>query len=146
MTNKVVSSVCITLSEKFGLDYKIYKELVKQNLQEPCFFVECISPKRTQYLNNRYYRQHKICISYFPFSENNRFECNAIIDELLLAVNHIYVDGNLVLGKNIRFEFNDAKSVHTEYSHTIMQAFIDYDFFTIECDEDVPIMGDLTQI
>lgn len=143
MVNSVISAVCSAIFDSFGSDYPIYKELVKQNLAQPCFFVECVIPKRTQHLNNRYYRQHSICIYYFPSSPDNRFESNSVLEKLYLALDFISIDANLVQGKNFRCEFVDPKNIRSEFSHSIMKFYVDFDFFTYENTTLVDLMGDL---
>lgn len=144
ITNKVISGVCSSIFNSFGHEFPIYKELVKQNLIEPSFFVECISHKRSQELNNRFFRQHSICISYFPSSSDYRFECNSVFEKLFLALDFILVDDNLISAKNLRCEFADAKNQRLEFSHTIMKVFVDYDFFTYEQLQFCNLMQDLS--
>lgn len=140
MTNLVVTGVCKGIFDMFGSDYYIYKELVKQNLKEPCFFVECVTPKRTQCLNNRYLRQYGICVHYFPTSENFREECNSVFEKLACCLDYITVDGDLIGTKNLRFVFDDPKNIRSEYSHSIMQVFFDVEFFTYENTQLVDLM------
>lgn len=127
------------------MEIPVYKELVKQNLIEPCFFVECVVPKRTQFLNNRYLRQHSICVRYFPSSVDFRFECNLVFEQLQLALEYIFVDGNLVRGNNISCKFTDAKTLNSEFSHTVMKVFVDFDFFTYEFDDEFELMDSITK-
>ncbi len=132
MINTVVSSVCGAIYDCFKDDYKIYKELVKQDLNNPCFFVECEKETRTQQLNYRYFRQHAIAIYYFPEKENFRAECNDVFNKLRYALEYVNVDGSLVRTKNLRFEYTDAKKNRGEYSHVILKVLVDLDFFTYE--------------
>lgn len=136
-----MSSVCLALSSAFELP--VYKELVKQNLCEPCFFVECVLPKRTRYLNNRFLRQHAFCIHYFPSSSDFREECNSVYEKMVAVLEYINVDGNLVCGNNLVCSFVDAKNIRSEFSHSVMKVTVDFDFFTYEYDDDFEFMGEL---
>lgn len=73
-------------------------------------------------------------------------ECNSVFEQLLLALEYICVEGNLVRGNNLSCKFTDAKTLNSEFSHTVMKVFVDYDFFTYEYDDDVELMGDITQV
>lgn len=126
MINKVVSGVCIALYKTFGDKYSIYKEEIKQGLQEPCFFVDCIIPKRTKVLNNRYYRENTFSINYFPKSNNYRKECNEVLEKMYGALEYIMVDNSLVMGKNLNFDFSDG----------VMIVTINFDFHTFEYTKD----------
>lgn len=127
MINKVVSGVCTALYNSFGDKYTIYKEVIKQGLQEPCFLVECYDPRRKQMLNDRYYRQMAIAVHYFPKSKNNyRSECNEVLEKLYTTLELITIDGDLTRGQNFNKEFSDD----------IMIVFVDYDFYTFETPKD----------
>lgn len=143
MINSVISAVCQTIYNDFGDKYIIYKELVKQNLTAPCFFVECTNETRTQELSNRYFRQHTIAIYYFPESENYRGECNDIFNKLRNSLDYISLDGNLLKAKNLKFEYGDAKKNIGEFSHVILKVFVNYDFFTYENIQVDSVMQDL---
>lgn len=143
MINSVVSSVCSAIYDAFGDDYCIYKEFVQQNFVEPCFFVDCIIPLRTRCLNNRFYRQHAFCIRYFPSTADYRSECHDVLEKLRVALDYISLDGNLIPAKNWNCEFSDSKTLTYEISKTIMQVFVDFDFFTIETGDPVTLMGEL---
>ncbi len=123
MINKVTSGICTALYNTFGNEYTIYKEEIKQDLKEPCFLVSCYRPNRSKVLNKRYYRQHGMVINYFPKSTNDyRYECNEVLEKLYQTLEYITIDENLVMGRNMRYEFSDG----------IMIIFIDYDFYTFE--------------
>lgn len=132
MLNTVISSVCTAVYESFGDEYKIYKELVKQNLTSPCFFIDCDQTNRTQGLNNRFFREHVIAIYYFPQNEDFRAECNDIISKLQSSLAYILIEGNLVRGKNLKFAYTDFKKSRSEFSHTVLKINVNFDFFTYE--------------
>lgn len=136
MINKVISGVCTSLYEAFGDDYAIYKEEIKQGLTPPCFLVECYLPRRTQVLNNRYYRQNGMAIHYFPKSAKYKSECNEVLEKLYLALEYITIDNNLTRGLNLRKEYSDG----------IMIVFVDYDFYTFEGLTEQSLMEELIQI
>lgn len=134
MINKVISSVCTALYNAFGDEYHIYKEVVNQNLKQPCFFVNCIVPKRTKVLGDRYYRQNAICIHYFPSSdETYRIECNNILEKIYITLEYLTIDSDLIMGKNLNVEYSDG----------VMLLFIDFDFYTYEQVNALNVMEEL---
>ena len=107
MLNSIISGICEKLNEVFGDDVRIYKDEVKQGLQEPCFFVQLVAPTNTQQLGNRYYRKNLFGIQYIPKSET-RSECSSVQDKLYLALEYITVGGDLWRGTEMRGELTDG--------------------------------------
>ena len=66
MINSIIDSISIALNAEFGDCYKNYKEEKKQDLEEPCFFIQCLNPTQRLFLNKRYFRKNQFCIQYFP--------------------------------------------------------------------------------
>lgn len=132
MINTVVSSVCTAVYDAFGDEYKIYKELVKQNLTTPCFFIDCEGTNRTQGLNNRFFREHIIVVYYFPLNEDYRAECNEILSKLQATLDYILIEGNLVKSKKFKFTYTDFKTSRSEFSHNVLKINVNFDFFTYE--------------
>lgn len=50
MINKIIEGISLALSEEFGEDYKNYTEEVTQDLEKPCFFILCNTPKNELFL------------------------------------------------------------------------------------------------
>lgn len=72
-------------------------------------------------------------------------ECNSVLESLYLALEYISVDGELVRGGDFSCKYIDAKTLNSEFSHTIMKVFVDFDFFTYEFDEQFELMDSLSQ-
>ena len=40
MINEIIEAISVALNEEFGDEYEIYRESVRQDLKEPCFFIQ----------------------------------------------------------------------------------------------------------
>lgn len=120
MINSLLESIGIALYGEFGDRYIIYTESVEQGLQEPCFFVSCISPGNRVFLGKRYLRQNEFCLQYFPSdADSAREECNAVTERLYSCLEYIDVLGDLVRGTKM----------HCEVVDKVLHFFVSYDFF-----------------
>jgi hypothetical protein len=134
MINEIIKGISRALYNKFGDDYNIYTEDVEQDLKEPCFFIQCISPKISRFRGERFYRENQFAIQYFPKSKNYRKECFEVIDMMYTALEFITVGDDLVMGKGIDTNINDG----------ILTFIINYDMFVLD-KEDVEKMEILIQ-
>lgn len=117
LTNKIISSISVSIRESFGKDYKIYKETVEQGLVEPCFLISNINTRKTQELTNRYFINNHFCIQYFPKSKNSKYECNEVSEKLYYILEYIDVDSLKIRGTNTNAEFdNDVLSFFINYN------------------------------
>lgn len=139
--NSIIDAVGAALNEEFGDNYTVYAEEIKQGLTEPYFFISCINPSDRQMLGNsnchffasRYYRENRFCIQYFPLDENNgRQESYGIAEQLFSCLEEITVEGELLRGTNMNFEYVDG----------ILSFFVSYNFFVYKTREPT-LMGDL---
>ena len=119
MINTIIDGICIALNEEFGDDYTIYTENIEQGLKEPCFFVQCINPTNNLFRGNRYRRTNEMCIQYFPSTDDEQTECNAVAERMFDCLEWIDVDG-LQMGLNM----------HSEMVDKVLNFFVDYNFFT----------------
>ena len=46
MINSIIESISISLNAEFGDRYKTHREAKRQGLKEPCFFVQCLNPRK----------------------------------------------------------------------------------------------------
>ena len=107
MINEIVSGISVKLSAEFGDSYRIYTETVKQNLSEPCFFIQLLDFKMKPLINQRYKLESSFCIQYFPESNNMPFsECRSILERMNFSLE--YIMDNALRGINIFSEINDS--------------------------------------
>ena len=69
MINTIIEAISTALDKTFGEGYEIYMEEIKQGLQEPCFFIQCLHPTTSLFLGKRYFKENPFCIQYFPLTE-----------------------------------------------------------------------------
>lgn len=99
LTDDICKAICIALDAEFNTEnedaYEIHKEEIKQGLQEPCFFVQCINAAQEQGLKDRYHRENQFMIQYFPKSRSSyQAECANVSERLLWALEYITCIGD----------------------------------------------------
>ena len=132
MINSIISSISIALNAEFGDRYKNYKEK-KQNLEEPCFFIQCLNSTQRLFLNKRYFKKNQFCIQYFPETSNKNEECLAVAERLLERLEYLIVNSDLVMGTKMHYEVIDG----------ILHFFVNYDMFVYKIAETIPIMEEV---
>lgn len=130
MINSIIDAISIAINNRFGDDYEIYTEDIKQGLQEPCFSILCINPKENQVLDKRYFRQNQFCVHYFPSTDHKRSECYSVIGRLSDCLELITVDGDLCRGVHMSAEIVDD----------VLSFFINYDMYIYKDKGSEPVM------
>lgn len=120
MINKIIDGICEALNGEFGDDYKIYTESVEQGLIEPCFFVQCLLPKKDLFFDKRYENINPFMVQYFPKSSESNYENLNALGKLFECLETITVDGDLTMGSKMSGEIVDG----------ILNFKVNYDFFT----------------
>lgn len=128
MINSIIEAISISLNEEFGDRCRIHMEEIKQGLQEPCFFIMCLSPSKEPYPGKRDFRENPFVIQYFPESADSRRECNDVAERMMHCLEYITIAGEVrpTRGTDMRYEIIDG----------ILNFFVNYDFFTITAGED----------
>ena len=111
MINAIMESISISLHAEFGDTYEIYREVKKQGLKEPCFFIQCLNPTNKLFFHKRYFRQNQFCIQYS-------------------CLEYLEVEGSLVMGTKMRYEVMEG----------ILHFFVNYDMFVYKAGEPLPVM------
>lgn len=107
MVNKIITGISQKLDSEFNLlsnEYEIYTEEVKQDFQEPCFFITLLSLDQSQIVGNRYSRVQPFDIHYFPSTSDTNSEINGLTKKLMDILEYITVDGGLVRGTKMKAE------------------------------------------
>ena len=90
MLNNVIAGIAIALNQEFGDDYEIYTEEIKQDLKEPCFFIQLIDQSISPLCGQRYLQNNAFCIQYFPESKLNPYaECNDVAERMMFALEYV---------------------------------------------------------
>lgn len=124
MINAIIASISNALYSEFG--YENHMEQIKQGFKEPCFFIQCLNPNIRQFLGNRYFRQNKFCIQYFPKSKTDgNAECYTVAETLQLVLEVIPVLDAVLRGTAMNYEVIDG----------VLNFFVNYDCFVYKVDE-----------
>ena len=67
MIQAIIEGISDALFAEFG--FENHMEEIKQGLEEPCFFIQCINPSFKRYPGKRYFQQSQFLVQYFPESE-----------------------------------------------------------------------------
>ena len=118
MIDLIISGISNALFETFG--YENYATKIPQNLETPCFFIQCIEPKSKKYIGTRYLRKHHFVIQYFPQSESDaNTECYSVGEQMYECLEVINVDDFFLRGLEMKFEIVDD----------VLHFFVDYNAF-----------------
>ncbi len=133
MTNEIIGAISRALDAEFGGQCKIYMEEKEQDLEGPCFFIQCLNPAGEHFLGNRYSRRSQFCIQYFPESGSspNR-KCNETAERMDSALEYIHMEV-LLRGTKRNYQIVDG----------VLNYFVNYDFFVRRRGEPVPLMEEL---
>ena len=135
MINAIIKAIAKALDEQFNAEadaYEIYDEEIKQDLQEPAFFIQSLNPSTDLFLGKRYLQHTHILIQYFPKSETDyQAECNAIGQQLIWIVEWITCEGD---DRPIR-----GTKMHYEVIDGILNFFVDYEFFIRKVETGIPM-------
>lgn len=136
MGNDLITGVMTRLRDTFGEDTTVYFDEVKQELNEPCFFVRTLEVSQELVVRNRYRRVYHLDIEYHPEDrQQTAREIADVANTMLMAMEYIHIGENLTRGTNIRYEVQDK----------VLHFFVDYDFFVFKLLEEEEYMETLTQ-
>jgi hypothetical protein len=136
MGNDLITGVMTRLRDTFGEDTTVYFDEVKQELNEPCFFVRTLEVSQELVVRNRYRRIYHLDIEYHPEDrQQTAREIADVANAMLMAMEYIHIGDNLTRGTNIRYEVQDK----------VLHFFVDYDFFVFKVLEEEEYMETLTQ-
>ncbi len=133
MVDKIIKAISLALNQEFGDGYKNYTEGIEQDMDAPCFFIICSTPRKKLFFGRKYFRSNIFCIQYIPATEDIRAECNGITERLFECLEYINVDGVLLRGTKMEPEVREGT----------LYFFLNYDFFVYKQDE-VEMMGQVS--
>lgn len=110
MVNEIINGISVKLNQVFGDGYEIYADNdVVQGLNEPCFFISVLQPSQTNFLGQRYFREHPFDVHYFPKTSGDNVELQAMGSELFDALEYItLLNGDSVHGTSMNYEVVDG--------------------------------------
>lgn len=136
MINSIIAAISVALNAEFG--YENHMEEIKQDLVEPCFFIQCVNPTTELFLGKRYFRQNSFCIQYFPKGEDKQRECNEVAEKMIWCLEYITVDGQKMRGTKMKYNVVDD----------VLNFFLNYDCFVyrVETDEAMETLESTTNV
>lgn len=132
MIDSIISGISNALFEQFG--YVNYGDKIPQDLDPPCFFIQCIEPKNKKYIGKRYLRRYHFMIQYFPQSNSEpATECNSVGETMFECLEVIKVDDFFLRGMEMKFEVVDD----------VLHFSVDYNAFVrkVEVKDEMETMG-----
>lgn len=73
----------------------LYSESIKQDFEEPCFFIKVISSSQDKQLNNRYKQSILFDIHYFSDKEEDlNKDCLDVANNLYKVLEYVEIDGH----------------------------------------------------
>lgn len=139
MIDEVIKGITDALYEEFGDAYETHKEASKQDMEEPAFFVRCVTPDFEKRLGNRRKADLLFIIQYFPQSkEIPKQEINDVYERLTICLELIEVNGKKVRGlvkcKDISSDVLTATAEYSLFLNQIEQT---------DCMESYDMKGDV---
>ena len=103
MINGLINGIVRALNKEFNAEsdtYEIYKEEIKQGLQEPAFFVQSINPSMNLFLGKRYFQQAHIVIEWITCDGDSKpLHGYNMHSELVDGVLNFFVDYEFFIRK-----------------------------------------------
>lgn len=128
MINSIIEAISISLNAEFDeKDYETHMEEIRQGLNEPCFFIQCLNPTNKLFLGKRYFRQNQFVVQYFPESDEVQRECNAVTERLYKCLEYITFNGE---SKPVR-----GTQMHSEMIDGVLNFFVNYDCFVYKIEQ-----------
>jgi hypothetical protein len=115
--------------------FNIYGEGIKQDFQEPCFFVKILSSSQDKEIHRRYKRNLSFDIHYFSDKEDINSDCNNVADTLFEVLEYVTVGNNLYRSSNLNSEVVDG----------VLHFFLQFNYHVLKQIEAAVKMNKLTQ-
>ena len=131
MGNDIISAISMAIAGAFGGGTDIYTELSSQDLNAPCFSIQCIQMADKQYINNRYQKDYQFMIMYFPGTTEINRECQETAERLFDCLE--------MIGDGYR-----ASGMNAQVVDEVLQFEVSYDFFAVKPMEKVDDMTAFT--
>lgn len=118
MIKDIIAGISVKLHETFGDDYTIYVDCIPQGFKEPCFLIKHVQTLNSRGYSNRYLRNNKFDIIYFPKEGyQKKSDIHRVAQELFLSLEYIFVLDNSVRGTKMSTEIVDD----------VLHFFVNYD-------------------
>ena len=106
LVDKIISGIANVLDQNYP-DVDIYAQEVKQNMKEPCFFIQSMEVGTRKRLANRYDQTRPFEIVYFPKKKEDKREIQKVLDELPFLLEFIQLPDGPVMGSKMESKIED---------------------------------------
>lgn len=115
MVNKIILGIANGIRKVYPeAEYEVYTEGVEQGIEEPCFFILCITQNHEGRLQHNFDLYNSFDVHYYPKKGNG--ECWEVAEKLRSLLKYINVDGELIRGSKINCRIEDG----------VLHFFVDY--------------------
>ncbi len=129
MINSIIAGISTALFDAFGERYEIFIDEIKQDLEEPCFFISCLNPTHELFLGKRYFRTNNFCIQYFPETHTRQCECLDVAESMMECLEIVTADNVQIRGTKMKYEVIDG----------VLNFFVNYDCFVYKIVNETPM-------
>ena len=123
MINDIVTGISQKLDSGFGDKYTIYSEDIKQDLEEPCFFIGVLSSGQDKQMRRTYKKTIDFDIHYFSDKEDNvNSDCLEKADELYSTLEYIEIYGQKYRALKMKHEVvDDVLHFMLQFNYNIIE-------------------------
>lgn len=133
MANKLLVGIAEALDDEFGID--IEEGEIKQNFKTPSFYLSLKSFKYKKRTLKMFSKDHSIIVHYFPSKEDDIHKLLEITDRINHILKYVKV-GDLTIR---------AEDIEINISDNVIVAYVKYNCFFKEIEEDIDLMKHLEQ-
>lgn len=134
--NDIVTGISQKLDSEFGERYIIYSEGIKQDLEEPCFFIDVLTSNQEKQMRRAYKKTIDCDIHYFSDKEDNiNSDCLEIAGKLYQALEYIEVYGQKYRALKMKHEVvDDVLHFMLQFNYNILEIIKCAKMKTLEVD------------
>ncbi len=136
MINDIVTAISQKLDSGFGDRYTIYSEDIKQDLEEPCFFIGVLSSGQDKQMRRTYKKTIDFDIHYFSDKEDSiNSDCLEKADELYSTLEYIEIYGQKYRALKMKHEVvDDVLHFMLQFNYNIIEIIKCAKMKTLEVD------------
>lgn len=119
MIDSIMEGISAALRREFGEGYEVSTEESGQGLKKSCFFIQCQRFSHGRFRGDRYFRENRFRIRYFPESDSDRNrECYGVAERLNQCLECIGPQGDM-RGTKMEAQFADG----------VLDYYVNYDCY-----------------
>lgn len=109
MIQSIINGIIQAIRVKYDEEYKIYTEIVEQDLQKSCFSIMCLNSTDEAKAGTRHNRIYTCIINFFPASEDKPMqECLSVKENLYQLLEIIDTNTKKIRSKEMKSEIEEG--------------------------------------